>query len=143
MAITFFGPWSLRVLSKGASFEERVTIRGSENSDGSFPGTPGMAIAEIRGAEWTVEMEWRGGGVTWHPSAIRRTDEVTQADGLVVTLGADDNLPALRDNDFNDLVIFLKYLDPKVNPPPSPNWYDFTLDPDWVRPGSTGGIVPR
>jgi hypothetical protein len=144
MAITFFGPWSLRVLSKDAAFEERVTIRGSQNSDGSFPGIPGTTIAAIQGAEWTVEMEWSSdGGVTWNPSAIRRTDEVTQADGLVVTLGADDNVPERRDSDFNDLVVFLKCLDPKVNPPPNPDWYDFTLPVDAVRPASGGGIVPR
>jgi hypothetical protein len=136
MAETFFGPWSLRVVSKDASFEERVTIQGSQNSNGSFPGTPGTTIAEIRGAEWTLEMEWSSdGGATWHPSDIRRTHEVTQADGLVVTLGADDNQPALRDHDFNDLVISLKYLDKRVNPPPNPSWYDFTIYPEWVRPG--------
>jgi len=124
----------MRVQSKDAAFEERVTISGSDNSDGSFPGTPGVMIPAIRGDEWAVELEWSSdGGATWYPSAIRRTDGVTDADGLVVVLGADDNVPAARDNDFNDLVVQFVYLDQAANPPPPAKPYDFTIPRDWLR----------
>jgi hypothetical protein len=83
MAVTFYGPWSLLVMSKDAQLEGRVTISGSANSDGSFPGTPGLTIARIDGEEWTVNLEWSAeGGATWTSSAIRQTMGVTQTDGL-------------------------------------------------------------
>ena len=136
MAETFYGPWSLLVTAQEGDYKQRFTISRSDNSDGSFAGTVGAAVARIDGAQWSINLEWSSdNGVTWHDSAIRRMDEVTAADGLVVTLGADDNLPQLRDNDFNDLVVFLKCLDPDVNPPPPASIYDFTIPPDWIVGG--------
>jgi hypothetical protein len=137
VAETFFGNWSLLILSKDAAFAERVTIAGSDNSDGSIDGVAGQTLAEIRGDEWTAEMEWSSdGGVTWHPSAIRRTMSVTDTDGVIVTLGADDNEPAARDGDFNDLVSVFAYLDPEVNPPgPVGGGFDFTIPEEWVIQG--------
>jgi hypothetical protein len=137
VAETFFGTWSLLIQSKDAAFAERVTISGSENSDGSIDGIAGQFIPEILGDEWTAEMEWSGdGGATWHPSAIRRTMAVTDADGIVITLGADDNEPAARDGDFNDLVAVFTYLDPSVNPVGPPGGgFDFSIPEEWVRQG--------
>ncbi len=134
MAETFYGPWSLLVLSKDAAFEERVTVSGSAGGDGSFPGTPGLSLGQITGEEWTIELEWSSdGGATWHPSAVRRTIDVTASDGLVTSLGADDNEPALRDGDFNDLVVSLKYLDPERNPAGPSKKFDFTFPREWLR----------
>ena len=138
MAETFYGPWSLTVIAQEGDYRQTFTIQRSDNSNGSFAGTVGAAVARIDGAQWSVNLEWSSdNGVTWHDSEIRRKDEVTAADGLVVTLGADDNLPNLRDHDFNDLVVFLKCLDPDVNPPQPASRYDFTIPREWV----TGGHI--
>lgn len=136
MSITFYGSWSLTVVSKEAAFEERATIAGSLASDGVVAGVPGVSVAEIEGEEWTVEMEWSSdGGVNWYPSRIRRAPAVVPGSGLVVTLRADDNTPQLGDGDFNDLVIALTYLNQEVNPPgPQKPPYEFTMGKEAFLP---------
>jgi hypothetical protein len=136
VSVFFYGSWSLLVLSKEASFEERASISGSAASDGIVAGVEGDAIANIDGDAWTVELEWSSdGGASWHPSRIRRTPQVVAGKGLVVTLGADDNTPELGDGDFNDLVLEFVYLNAVVNPPGvGARPYEFTAPAEWFWP---------
>ena len=149
MSITFYGKWSLKVLSTSAFFMERAHIRGSNASDGVILGVAGQGIAEIDGTAWTVDMEWSSdGGANWHPSRMRRLPLIAPGEGLYITLGADDNTPEAGDNDYNDLVIHLVYLNRKVNPlgPDEPP-YHFTLPPGsfWPprEPGGGGGSTDQ
>jgi hypothetical protein len=133
MIETFFGDWSVEVLTKDAAFDERFIIGGSDSSDGVYPGIPGTVLERVTGTEWRLTMEWnnnRGSG--WQPSDIQRTATFTIQEGLVIRLGADDDTPTARDFDFNDMVVVCKSLDLTLNPPPIRNPYDFSI-PEEVR----------
>ncbi len=94
--VTFYGKWSLTVVGKSSSLEERVRIAGSLGSDGTVAGVVGNSVAEIDGSAWQAYMESSSdGGVTWYPSLIHRNPSVIPAEGLVVTLNADDSTPVL------------------------------------------------
>ena len=88
----------------------------------------------MSGQEWFIKMEWNdGAGSDWPASDIRRSASDTISDGLVVTLGADDNLPSLRDLDYDDMIIVCKSLDPNINPQPSSFAFDFTISKDMIK----------
>jgi hypothetical protein len=114
---TFFDDWSLQVSAKSAAFAERFRIIGSDSSDGTYYGSVGLQLNRVSGEQWTLIMEWNDGiGSGWQPSAVRKLATYTVGEGLVKVLGADDNTVNARDNDFNDLVITCKSLDPTLNP---------------------------
>jgi hypothetical protein len=126
MPEVFYGPWSISVDSKDSVFEQRFVIQGSDSSDGTYPGTTGTSVA-VTGKQWTVTMEWLDGS-TWQPSGVRRSATYTLQEGVVVTLAADDSPAGVADQDYNDLMVVMKYEDPSLNPlRPSGNPYDFTI----------------
>lgn len=126
----FFGNWYVEVSQKSSSaFSQRFRIVGSDSSDGTYMGTPGMVI-NVSGEGWKIIMEWNDGvGSRWQSSDIRRLITYSVSDGLVKKLGADDNIfNPNRDYDFNDLVIICKNLDPTLNPLyPMTTLFDFTF----------------
>lgn len=139
MPVTFYGSWSLVVIGKNAAFEERVRIAGSTGSDGPVAGVVGQSVAEIDGASWQADMEWSSdGGANWYPSRVHRIPGVTSADGLIVTLYADDNTPEKGDGDFNDLIVQFVYLNRQVNPVGTVPPYSYTLPPSSFWPGRGG-----
>lgn len=128
MTQTFHGDWSIEVFAVNADFAQRFTIAGSTGSDGHYPGTVGTGIARVSGSEWRLTMEWNDNvNPAWSPSDIRRSASYSLEKGMLVFLGADDNVPALRDHDYDDFIVLCRYLDPAVNPPPTPNPFDFTI----------------
>jgi hypothetical protein len=116
------------VVSKDADFDERFVITGSDATDGAHVAVPGVTLS-VSGAGWTLDFEWNdNAGSGWQPSDVRRTARYTTAEGLVVDLGIDDNLPALRDGDFNDVVVSCRSDDPAHTPlHPVVIPYDFTV----------------
>jgi hypothetical protein len=126
----FFGPWSIEVHSKDAAYSQRFIVEGSVGSDGIYPGDIGTPVVAVSADAWTIRFEWNdNAGSGWQPSNLRRVAaEYTLAAGLVIFLGVDDNLPALRDDDFDDLIVRCRSLDPDVNPwMNSPGLPDFSL----------------
>jgi hypothetical protein len=133
MTQTFFGQWSVEVVSLDAAFGERFLIGGSANADGAYDGTPGVRI-QVSGDAWTLDLEWNdNAGSGWQPSDVRKTAEYTISNGLVVTLGADDNFDAVRDHDYNDVVLACRSLDPAIDPPATDPPLDFTITEDQLR----------
>jgi hypothetical protein len=108
----FQGKWRVRVTEKNAGFEHRFRITGANAGNGTYPGVVGVeAIAE--GDGWTITMEWNNGsGSGWQESAVLRAVGSISPLVLINILRADDNFPAQRDNDFDDLVIACTDLDP-------------------------------
>jgi hypothetical protein len=136
MAETFYGDWLVRCIEKDSDFEQRFKISGSDSSDSTYNGTPGTQIDRVSGQQWSIEMEWNdNAGSGWQPSDIGRSAaSYTVQEGLVITLGADDNWPEKRDGDYNDLIIVCKSLDPAINPnPPPPNPPHFTISNDMIK----------
>lgn len=117
MALTFFGPWQIEVLSRHAAFSERFVIGGIVGSDGAYPIDITTKSLKADGTRWTIELEWNNNaGSGWLLSDVRKIASTTLAEGLAVILGADDDFPNLRDGDFNDAVVRLRNLDPVLNP---------------------------
>ena len=130
---TFYGPWRVEVVGGDATRPQRFTITGSDNADGSYPGTLGSGV-DVDGAEWVVTLEWKDHAV-FRPSAIAKTATYDVFRGLVVTLGGDD-LTGGGDRDFNDLIVQLTSNDPDLNPaPPSTNPYDFSFPESFLVEG--------
>ena len=143
MTQTFYGEWLVRVDSRDAAFGERFLISGSDAADGAYDGTPGVNTT-VSGDTWTLDLEWNdNAGSGWQPSAVLKTATYTLHEGLVVTLGADDNVEALRDFDYNDVVVSCLSLDTAINPPASAPPIDFTITRDQLRPSDPDDPQPR
>jgi hypothetical protein len=130
------GKWTIAVASKDANFSQRFIIQGSDASDGIYPGETTTPQVSVSGPRWFLRFEWNDNvGSGWQPSDLRRTAaSYTLQEGLVIVLGADDNLEQFRDHDFNDLVLRCRNLDPELNPRiPLFNMPDFTLPADVTK----------
>lgn len=124
----FYGPWNVTVQSREAYFAQRFTISGSDASDGTYPGVPGTGPGDVTGTQWTLNFEWNDNSrVDWHPSDSSRSAEFTLSDGLVVHAGADDNFEAVRDGDYDDLVLRCVSNDPDLHPYRGIVPYDYTI----------------
>ena len=133
MAETFFGPWTVEVVGVESAFSQRFVITGSDSADGAYDGTMGVMV-QVGGEEWRLDLEWNdNAGSGWQPSGVRRGADFSISDGLTVTLGADDNVEAVRDHDFNDVGLACHSLDPAVDPPATDPPLDFTITEDMLR----------
>lgn len=134
MTEVFSGPWSVEVVRKHADFSERFVISGSDGSDGLYDAVPGFRI-DVTGDTWRLDLEWNdNAGSGWRRSAVRRSAENTIGRGLVVTLGADDNVEALRDHDLDDVILGCRSLDPALDAPVNDPPLDFSIKEDMLRP---------
>jgi hypothetical protein len=117
MAQTFYGKWIVEVVSKDASFDERFIISGAAVGNGAYAGVVGTSV-HVEGLKWQISFEWTGPThIDWRPSDDRKLSAGVLLDkGLVVTIGADDNVPAARDHDYNDLIVRCRNIDPQLNP---------------------------
>jgi hypothetical protein len=136
----FYGKWTLTVLSVAPGEHlQRLRIANSTSHDGTYPGQPGEAIAEIDGEEWGVALEHGDPGEEedYMPVQIERTPGVRPGKGLVVTLATNNQLVGSPPSAaaFTDLVVQLVYLDPATNPPgvETPP-YEFTLPSSGIWP---------
>jgi hypothetical protein len=129
----FFGHWQVQVIKREAFGPNRYVVSGSDASDGAYPPDLGTTI-EVSGQGWQITMEWSNDSVTWQPSRVRQSGTYTAKEGLVKILAADDGDPSTADQDFNDLVIACRNLDPEVNPRiPADPFFDFTITEDQLR----------
>ncbi len=135
MAELFYGPWSVSVERKDSGYAQRFVIKGSDSSDGGYPGVPGESVG-VTGEEWSLTMDWLDDNNQFRPSRVRRSARYDVQDAIIVTLAADDGPPETADQDFNDLVLVLRCEDPSLDPlRPSGNPYDFTITADMIVPG--------
>jgi hypothetical protein len=144
MPVTFEGGWLLEIASKDADFGQRFIVSGSDASDGAYPGEVGTPPVTVTGLNWTVDFEWNdNAGSGWQPSAVRKTGaECTLDIGLVIILGVDDNRPEFRDNDFNDVVLRCRCVEPALIPwVPFVNPYDFSIKPQPDPQGPDDRII--
>jgi hypothetical protein len=133
MAETFFGPWV--IVLDYTDTDERFTISGSDNADGSYPvGEGDLLEIEVAGEDWRIQIErhpFPGTG-NWK---IRRTTQFVAGKGpgkgLVVKLDAERRTLVEDGGVFFPGVKRMKLTctstDPATNPIPTPNPYDFTI----------------
>lgn len=135
MTERFFGRWTVEVTSRNAGYAQWLSIAGGSTADGLYDAAPGLRL-DVDGPEWTLDMLWDdAAGSGLQPSDVRRRTTVELATGITVVLGVDDNWPAARDGDYDDVVLTCVYGDPAVNPPLTVPPLEFTIDERWLRPG--------
>lgn len=106
----FKGRWRARVLEKNAGFAQRVVVSQAAGA-GTYAGTPGT-VFEFDGDSAEVRLQWNNNaGSGWQDSATVRLFGSLSPLVLFNTLKADDNFPANRDGDFDDLVVRFEHLD--------------------------------
>jgi hypothetical protein len=137
MSEAFSGPWSVEVASLETAYAQRFMISGALTGDGLYPAATGFRV-DVSGEAWILQLEWNdNAGSGWQLSDVRRSAEYTIREGLTVTLGADDNIDAVRDYDYNDVVLVCRSLDPEIDPPAKDPPLDFTISDDqFMRPDS-------
>src|ERR1051325_194962 len=112
MAEAFRGRWRLLCTGKNAGFDERFRVTGADSGNGTYDGVPGVTV-DVSGANWTVTLEWNDNqGSGWQESAVQRVGGFLNPIVQTQDLRADDNFPALRDGDFDDLIVRAEQLDP-------------------------------
>lgn len=133
----FFGHWRVRVAGHDSVLPNRFVVSGSDRSDGPYPSDIGTSV-EVSGQGWRITMQWSDDGQTWRPSRVRQSASYSAREGLVKTLSADDGDPSTADQDFNDLVLSCRNLDPQLNPRiPAAPFFDFVITQDQLRsPGN-------
>lgn len=141
MAEVFQGKWRVRVTEKNAGFAHRFRITGANIGNGTYSGIVGTEII-VEGDNWTITEEWNNGsGSGWQESAVLRSFGSISPLVLVNFLRADDNFPAERDNDFDDLIITCTDLDPIFKVTQRPFALDrgtLTMLPDGIFDTSQG-----
>jgi len=129
MAEIFFGEWTVTVDQLNADFLQRFIIAGSDSSDGTYSGIPGVNVT-VSGPKWNIELQWSNRTSGWHSSNVRKVMACTVEEGLSTTLYADDGL---GDGDYNDIILVCRSLDPILNPMlPYSNPYSFTITEDML-----------
>jgi|GEM_PF-4886832 len=127
----FYDTWYLEVIAKKADYQQRFIISGSASQNGIYSGTVGTKIpslAGVPGMPWKLSIEWYdAASATWKPSVMRTVSGYSMNEGLTKKIFSDDATAAIRDNDFNDLVIYCRNLDPALAPyAGQENPYDFS-----------------
>jgi len=141
MSQAFAGAWKLTVLAKNAGFAHRLRVTGAAAGNGTYLSVPGTT-ATVRGPGWTLFLEWNDGeGSGWRESAVARSDGFSTPITRRVELRADDNFPAQRDNDFDDLIVQAESLDPPfevIQRPAAVDRSSLTLMPDGIFDAGQG-----
>jgi hypothetical protein len=135
----FYDRWSVQTVAGNEHLLHKLTIVGSDASDGIFPAGTSVNVT-VTGSRWSLAMEFvemLGGGplppgAVALPSQIRRLVGFDLTNGLVETftdvpgglLEADDGLP----------VLICTNLDPTLNPfAGATNPFDFSIDRTMLR----------
>jgi hypothetical protein len=109
MQLAFAGKWRGTITGRNAGFSQRVLISGAASGNGAYNGVVGNSFVFEDG---NAELQWNdGAGSGWQESAI--LSSIGQITPLVVMqfVSADDNVPAQRDGDYDDLQVRFEHLD--------------------------------
>ncbi|MEA3012857.1 MAG: hypothetical protein QOD42_1402 [Sphingomonadales bacterium] len=141
MAVQFKGRWRARVFKKNSGFAQRIRVTGAAAGNGVYPGVVGQSL-EFDGADTAVSLQWNNGaGSGWRDSAVLESVGMSSSIVILHFLRADDNFPAERDGDFDDLAVSFEYLDPLVEIVQRPFALDrgtLTMLPDGIFDASQG-----
>lgn len=134
----FHGPWRVKVLDVKPNPPQRLHIKGSTNADGDYALHAGQPLElRIDGAQWEILIQ-----TYWYPSAVVTDrpvpDSWENSDGIKRSMkvlrpgpGLTVTLDSHRHQFGYDTGVTLQCVcdDPKINPPGSPNPYDFGYKP--------------
>ena len=106
--MAFEGTWRGTVTGREANFSQRVEVTGAVSGNGAYAGVVGASFVFEDGL---VELQWNDdAGSGWQESGIISSIGMTSPLVTVRFLSADDNVPALRDGDFDDLQVRFEHI---------------------------------
>ena len=109
MQLPFSGQWRGTVTGRNAGFGQRVVISGAASGNGAYNGVVGASFVFEDGQ---AELQWNNNaGSGWQPSAIISSIGMTSPLVVVQFVSADDNVPANRDGDYDDLQVTFEHLE--------------------------------
>lgn len=117
---TLSGNWSFTAIGNEAGWQQRITILGANNGDGSYPMIIGTKIENVDGDRFKVTSQsFNPESGQWIDSIVRDIMSWNPDKGVIITLYCDDN-PSQADNDFNDLIVECTSGDEELKAPSSP-----------------------
>lgn len=117
---TLSGKWSFTAIGNEAGWQQRITIQGSNNGDGSYPMIIGTKVEDILGDRFNVvSQSFNPDSGEWIDSITREVMSWDSDKGVIIILYYDDN-PLQADGDFNDLIVECTSSDDQLKPPSSP-----------------------
>ena len=128
MAETFFGAW--RVVYEPVDpfpIPKSFVVTGSDNADGRYLCENNQpADVSVQGAEWnlTIETSTTLEDLTWEPMGAQRQMVVLPGTGLTVVL--DTRFFVNPNGEPWGIRLVCTSLDEPINPPQTPNPFDFT-----------------
>ena len=122
----FAGPWDLRYTVTDTQRANRLVIYGSDTGDGTYNKAIGQDLSlNITGELWSAEVQTRNpDSGEWEVPTTRRTIRFDPINGITVRLRTSRPIEIGANPATN--VIDCVYRDPNLNPPPTPNPFDFT-----------------
>lgn len=108
MRVAFEGAWRGTVTGRNAGFSQRVEVSGAAAGDGAYAGVVGNSFVFEDGF---AELQWNDdAGSGWQESAVVSSVGMSSPLVTVRSLSADDNIPAERDGDFDDLQVRFEHI---------------------------------
>jgi hypothetical protein len=109
MKVPFKGKWRGTVTGRNAAFSQRIVISNATSGNGAYNGVVGNSFVFENGE---AELQWNNdSGSGWQESAIISSIGMTSPLVVVTFISADDNFPANRDGDYDDLQVSFEHLD--------------------------------
>jgi hypothetical protein len=136
MASTLYGLWRIDVRHVNSHFSQRLTISGSDGSDGDYPVTFGAPLSvQVAGDAWQLSMQYFpfDEGATWQNSAVKESKAFVRGTGLVMQVDGANRPPQVVNPVYANLTVLCTYLDQEMSQLPGTNPYNFTLPerPNW------------
>lgn len=108
MRVAFEGKWRGTVTGREAGFPQRVEVTGAAAGNGAYDGIVGNSFVFEDGV---AELQWNdNAGSGWQESGIISSIGMTSPLVTVRSISADDNVPADRDGDFDDLQVRFEHI---------------------------------
>jgi hypothetical protein len=110
MKLPFDGLWRGTVTGREAGFSQRAVVSGAKSGNGTYNGIVGSSFVFEDGL---VELQWNdNAGSGWQESAVISSIGMTSPLVTVRFVSADDNVPAQRDGDYDDLQVRFEHIGP-------------------------------
>ncbi len=138
--LTYKGRWRVNVLEKNAAYDQRISISGASDGDGSHPGVPGDSFV-VDGDSWTLKIQHNDGS-GWDDSELHPEQLVENGANLQQIVNSEDRPEDPNElQDRRDLVLKVTKIGPMFNieyRPFAVNPETMEMHPDGIFVGLNG-----
>lgn len=127
MPVTFHGKWTVEI-QLGSGKPTRITIAGSDSSDGVFDGNDLRVIGIVTGSQWSILLEVFDPLIpAWREQVAQRSANYSLREGLITYLIGTEGQNQIK----------LQNLDPDLLPRKNP--FNFEVPPGTLIPSGPPG----